>query len=225
MSTFPSNDPTYKTGYIMEGGKSVVTPVCRLSYCNLINPQKMTKDDGSPRLDANGQQQYEYNTAALFPPDADFTHMKALLVDVLTNGKQKFGTDPAAWPARFMGNPFYDQGEKKMEGYNPGSKYINVSAKDRKPEIIAADGKSRITSATQLYSGCYVRLIVTAYDFNKSGNKGIKFGLAGVQKIADGEPLGNTIRVEGAFKPVEAPPGSMPPTSGAAPASAAGLFQ
>lgn len=224
MSKFPSNDPLFRTGYWLDVGRSLVTPVCRLSYCNLINPQKMMKDDGSPRLDANGQQQYEYNTAALFAPDADFKLMHELLLEVLKNGKQKFGTDPAAWPARFMGNPFYDQGEKKMDGYEPGSKYINVSAKDRKPEIIAADGQGRLTSATQLYSGCYARLIVTAYDFNKSGNKGIKFGLAGVQKIADGEPLGNTVRVDGAFKPVAAPEGAGAAAAAPAAATAAGLF-
>lgn len=51
-----------------------------------------------------------------------------------------------------------------------------------------------IMDPSEIYSGMYARVSVDFYAFNNSGNKGIAVALVGVQKLADGEPLGGVHR-------------------------------
>jgi hypothetical protein len=46
-----------------------------------------------------------------------------------------------------------------------------------------------ILNPSELYSGCYGRVSIRFYVYNKNGNRGIACGLGNVQKLADGEPL------------------------------------
>lgn len=46
-----------------------------------------------------------------------------------------------------------------------------------------------ILNPSELYSGCYGRVSIRFYAYNKNGNRGIACGLGNVQKLADGEPL------------------------------------
>ena len=47
-----------------------------------------------------------------------------------------------------------------------------------------------IIDKSELYSGCYGRVSIMPAAYNVDGNKGIKFYLNNVQKLAEGEPLG-----------------------------------
>ncbi len=216
MSAFPKNDPLYRTGYVLDAGRTVITPVARLSYPYLVSPQM-------PEPGKNELKEPKYNCSLLFDGDADFTFMHELLTHVLLNGKQKFGLDKDKWGSKFQ-LPFHEQSEKKQDGYDPrpGFKYINVGGK-QKPEIVGLDGATRIIDETQIYAGCYVRAVVNAYDYDNK-MKGVKFGLEHIQFIAHGEPMGNKTRVEGAFKPVAAAAPSGLGGSAAAPANASALF-
>lgn len=48
-----------------------------------------------------------------------------------------------------------------------------------------------ILDRDEVYSGCYGRVSLYFYAFNSNGNKGVACGLGNIQKIKDGEPLGN----------------------------------
>jgi len=56
-----------------------------------------------------------------------------------------------------------------------------------------------IIDPNALYSGIFGRVGVDAYPYLSSGKRGIAFGLTNVQKLADGEPLGNSISAEDDF--------------------------
>jgi len=210
---FPSSKPEFKTGIKLAGGNSIITPVFRCSFTYLVNPQMPGPD--------NDLKEPKYSVLCLFPPDADFTLMNGLLKDILENGRCKFGTDPSKHPHGFK-NPWHDQGEKEFDGFVKGSKYITISSA-QKPDILAADGVSRITDTSMIYSGCFARAIINAFDYsNKS--KGVSFGLNHIQKIADGPSLGNRVRSEGAFSAVEPQAGFGPAGGTGAPSNANALF-
>ena len=48
-----------------------------------------------------------------------------------------------------------------------------------------------ILDREEVYSGCYGRVSLNFYAFNSNGNKGVACGLGNIQKIKDGESLGN----------------------------------
>lgn len=218
---FPANDPAFLTGFPINDGKQVVTPVARAAFVHLINPQMPSEQ--------NELKEPKYSVVLLFPPNADFTHLNNLLGHVLVNGKQKFGLDRNAWPPRFL-TPWHDQGEKKFDGFQPGCKYISITS-SQKPDVVGPDNATRITDTSMIYSGCFVRAVVNAYDWNNK-TKGIAFGLVHVQKIADGPALNNRLKAENAFTAVSAPANQAAGAGGlfggapaAAPAqSAASLF-
>lgn len=79
-----------------------------------------------------------------------------------------------------------------------GSYFFTVRSTKLKPGVVDRD-KNEILDQSEVYSGCYGRLALTAYGYNVSGNRGISFGLNHVQKLADGEPLGGFTRAEDAF--------------------------
>ena len=74
---------------------------------------------------------------------------------------------------------------------------MSVSSKAQ-PGIVDRD-KMPVLDASEVYSGCFVRVALGAFAYNNSGNKGISFGLNHVQKLRDGEPLGGITRAEDEF--------------------------
>ena len=66
--------------------------------------------------------------------------------------------------------------------------FFNASTKNA-PLVVDLQRQDIIDPA-EFYSGCYGKASVNLFPYSNSGNKGIGCGLNGVQKIADGEPLG-----------------------------------
>jgi hypothetical protein len=81
--------------------------------------------------------------------------------------------------------PFRRGEEKEYEGYGPGVVYFTMSARNRRPGIIAGDG-APITQCgpEEFYAGCYARASVTPYANTQS--KSLSLGLNNLQKLADG---------------------------------------
>jgi hypothetical protein len=77
---------------------------------------------------------------------------------------------------------------------------MSVSNKT-KPGIVDQNVQP-ILDSTEVYSGCYARVSITAFPFSASGNKGVSFGLNHVQKLADGESLGGITKAEDDFSAV-----------------------
>jgi len=87
--------------------------------------------------------------------------------------------------------PFHHGEEKDLEGFGPGVVYFTMSAKNRRPGIIARDGVTPITQngTNEFYAGCYARASVTP--FANIQRKFVAIGMNNLQKLADGPRLDN----------------------------------
>ena len=84
---------------------------------------------------------------------------------------------------------FHRGEEKEYKGYGPGVVYFTMSAKNRRPGIVAKDGITPITQGTpdEFYAGCYARASVTP--FTNVQWKSLSLGLNNLQKLGDGSRL------------------------------------
>ena len=80
-----------------------------------------------------------------------------------------------------------------------GHYFVNANASESYPPKVFDAALNPIMDRNEFYSGCYARASLTFYAFSASGNKGIAAGLNGLQKVADGEPLGGGGNVEADF--------------------------
>lgn len=169
----------------------VVTGEVRLSYAHLFEP--WSNDD---------EVAAKYMTVLLIPKNtsagkktyADLVAaQKAAIEEGVAKGKLTKG-------AKGLKDTIHDCDEEDDTESNPelaGHWRVNVSS-NKRPGIV--DGQLQpISDSTEVYSGCYARVSVSAFAFNTSGSKGVSFGLRNVQKTRDGEPLGGVTRPEDDF--------------------------
>src|SRR5208282_710272 len=85
--------------------------------------------------------------------------------------------------------PFHRGEEKEYEGYGPGVVFFTMSAKNRRPQIVARDNVTPITQGgpEEFYAGCFARASVTP--FANTQWKTLSLGLNNLQKLADGQRL------------------------------------
>lgn len=69
--------------------------------------------------------------------------------------------------------------------------YINAKNDDQ-PKLFGLDGEE-VISRNDVYSGCFARVKISFYAYNRSGNRGIACSLLGLRKAADGKPLGGAV--------------------------------
>ena len=86
---------------------------------------------------------------------------------------------------------------KEKWPYTEGHYILNVSTKNQ-PQIVDAS-LAPIINPADFYSGCYGRASINFFAYNNNGNKGISAGLNNLQKLEDGEPLGNFTSAEQDF--------------------------
>ena len=60
-----------------------------------------------------------------------------------------------------------------------------------------------ILDRSEVYSGVYARVSINFYAYNVNGNKGVAVGLGNIQKIRDGQPLGNRSNASDDFDAVD----------------------
>ncbi len=160
--------------------KKVVTPIFRVSFPAVFKPEGM---DGS---------EPKYGVTMLFDSEADLTELKQIARAAV---KEKWGDKP---PAN-MRTPFRDGAEKPdLDGY---AGCVFVAARSKRRPGVVDENVQPIIDESQFYAGCYARASVTAYTYDKSGNKGVSFSLVNVQKIKDGEPFSSTSNPEDDFGP------------------------
>lgn len=164
----------------MARSEKVMTPEFRVSFPNVFRPRAVTEG-----------QEPKFSISALFPPGADLSELKTAAAAV---AKEEWGSKP---PANLR-SPFKDQGEKDMEGYEPGAVYITASSK-RRPGLVDEDVQP-ILDESEFYAGCYARMTVVAFTYSGKGMRpGVAFGIQNIQKLRDGEPLGGASRPEDDF--------------------------
>ncbi|USN14447.1 nucleic acid-binding protein [Janthinobacterium phage vB_JliS-Donnerlittchen] len=176
--------------------RKVTTPKFRASFVWAFKPQPpMEGSTGDPK----------YGTTMLFDAAARKTpQYEALKKLALAAAKEKFGDklkpDGKGW---FVGlrNPLRDGAEKsELDGYE-GCTFASATSK-MQPGIVDAQ-LQRIISEDDFYSGCYARATVTAYGYDKAGNKGVAFGLQNLQKLAEGERFSGRTAAEDDFDSVD----------------------
>lgn len=171
-----------------EVSTKIVTGVGRLSYAHIWEPTAI--EEG---------QEKKYSAAIIIPKSDKETiaKIKAAVAAATENGKTK-------WDGKIPKNlklPLRDGDEERPDDENYANSYfINCSAKT-KPGIVNKKAEP-IMDQDEVYSGCYVRMSITFYPFNVSGNKGVAAGLNHVMKVKDGEPLGGRSSADSDFAEV-----------------------
>jgi hypothetical protein len=152
----------------MANENRITTPKFRAAFANVFKPKAFEGQDP------------KYSITMLFPKNTDMKVFKDIIEKVAT---EKWGPK-AKWP-KGLRNPIRNGDEKSdLQGYE-GNFYISASSKDR---VGLVDQKREdIISPSEFYSGCYARATLTAFAYDKAGNKGVSFGLQNIQKLADGE--------------------------------------
>lgn len=174
----------------------MLTPVFRVSYPAVFKP-RLNKLSGK----------MEYSVEALFDLKTDLSALQKAEEEALV---KKFGADKALWPKK-LHRPFKDQGTKTKEVdgktvlpdfYTPGAVYLSLKS-DKQPGLVNQK-KEDILDDKEFYAGCYARAYVDVYAYkHASGNCGVNFSLQHLQKVKEGEPLGNRVKVEDAFTPID----------------------
>lgn len=171
----------------------VITGKVRLSYVHLFEPYSSFEG-----------QDPKFSTVILVPKSdtATVNAIKKAQQLALENGKSsKFGGSiPKAWKNTFRDGD--EEGDLEKNPEYAGHYFMTVSNKT-KPGLVDQQVRP-ILDQTELYSGCYARVSITAFPFSASGSKGVSFGLNHVQKLADGESLGGITKAEDDFGAVEA---------------------
>lgn len=170
----------------------VVTGKVRLSYVHLFEPYSQ-----------NADQPEKYSCVILIPKSdkATLRKIQRAIEAAAEAGKSKTfnGTIP-----KNLKTTLHDGDEEADLERNPeyeGHMYMSVSSKT-KPGIVDKD-VDPILDSTEVYSGCFARVSINAFAYNKQGNRGISFGLNHVQKLADGDYLGGRSKAEDDFDPIE----------------------
>ena len=158
----------------------------RLSYAHLAKPHA-----------PNDQAEPKYSVSVLIPKTdqaiaAIQAAIQAALQDGVTRGIWNSMPDPTAfrYPPLRDGDTPTDSGESRGQEY---SGHYFVSAKNKRPVFLrdAQNNEIAVMLADQeLYSGCYANVALEFFAYSNSGNKGVTASLLGVQKVRDGEPLG-----------------------------------
>ena len=157
----------------------VITGVVRLSYTYLA--EKRRNDDGSEGV---------YETSVIVPKDDTETldALKAAVKEAVEYGKT------SKWGGTLPKNlrmPFHD-GDEREDGDPNYANSISFTAKSGRKVFVVDKKGQPVLDPDAVYSGVYVKLILSPYPYNHGGNKGVGMGLEGVQIIRDGERLGGT---------------------------------
>ena len=160
----------------------VITGMGRLSYANIWEPRESEDDDGD-----NGVA--KYGTSFLLPKSDTETinKLRSAINAAIELGIKKYwgGKKPAN-----LKMPVRDgdkEADEKGEAYR-GCYFFNASSTFA-PGIVDARNV-RVTNQADVYSGCYARLSINFYPYNKDKGRGIACGLNNIQKMGDGEPFG-----------------------------------
>ena len=130
-----------------------------------------------------------YSVSVLIPKsDAETIKAIEMAVDAaIEEGIAKFGGKKPNKAAIKL--PLRDGDIERDDEAYKGHFFVNANSITA-PQIVDKAVKP-ILDRDEVYSGCYARVSLNFYAFNSNGNKGVACGLGNIQKIKDGEPLGN----------------------------------
>lgn len=132
-----------------------------------------------------------YSVTLLIPKN-DKGNIKKVKAAILAMQKEYLDNNPKLNDKLPKGkwNPIHDGDEEDRDGYE-GCYYIRCSRLESKGRPVVIDRyKQPITSKEEIYSGCWGVASIDCFLYDANGNKGITFGLNGLQKVREDESLG-----------------------------------
>lgn len=142
----------------------------------------------------------QHEITMIFPADADLSAMKKIVREAAA---MKWGTNLP----EDLNTPFR-KGSEKADKYEEFEGSIFCKANTQHDIVVVDQNTDPINDG--VYDGCYARCKVCASAYDVNGNKGVKFYLGNVQKMADGEKLRSGASAGDDFTVVE---GATPKTS------------
>ncbi len=179
----------------------ITTGKVRLTYAFIWEPRKPQDDQRKPDNDNDQDGNEKYSCCILIPKEDQRTlnKLQLALQYAVAAGEKKGYWQGSRLPSSFK-SPLRDGDQEcaeKGEEY-AGHWFLNASS-SRKPHIVDLN-RNDIFDQSEVYSGCYARVCLNLYPFNKKGSRGIGCGLEAIQKVADGEPLGGVqVDIDEAF--------------------------
>lgn len=167
----------------------VVTGVVRLSYANVWEPKSIN----------GGTEKY---SVSLIIPKSDKKTLDAInkAVDAaIEEGIAKFGGKKPNKAAIKL--PLRDGDTERDDEAYQDSYFVNANSTT--PPQIVDQNVNPILNRNEVYSGVYARVSINFYAFNSNGNKGVACGLGNIQKVRDGQPLGNRSTAADDFSAIE----------------------
>lgn len=176
----------------------ITTGIVRGSYLSLFEPKEQLDSDSKPK----------YQGSFLIPKTDTVTLGR--IKDAIAAAEAEALAQGGKWngkkPKQYKDPPLRDgdllDDEPKNEPYK-GHYYISAKANAFSktgnplphPPVVGLEKDEKgnykpITDPLSVYSGCYLRVNLSAYAFDAKGNKGIAWAINTVQKVKDGEPLG-----------------------------------
>lgn len=162
----------------------VTTGIGVISFPRLSKETANKKDDGTLSYDIQ-----------ILLPKSDRANIRKVLKAIQQVGEHEWGDK---W--KQVRSPLRDGDAEKDEltedGSTKGEKYPErlgcyfINARSSRP-VTVVDRHLAALDPDEVYGGCKGKISVTFYPYSVSGNHGIGAGLNGVQKIAEGEPLGS----------------------------------
>jgi len=171
----------------------VVTNKVRFSYVHVFEPYDMGDGD------------LKYSVALLISKSDSDTYNRIMAEINRIAQEAVADTFGGVMPAN-LAIPVYDGDGLKPSGDTYGAEckgcwVINAKSSNA-PEVVDAN-RNPVINKNEIYSGCYGRVSLSFYAYNKNGHKGIGCGLGNVQKLEDGQPLdGRTTAAEDFGAPI-----------------------
>lgn len=157
----------------------VITGKVRFSYATLFKARSMNPGD-----------EPKYSVSLIIPKSDKKTVdlINKAIDEAIKVGHEK-GTFPKSMTRANLKLPLRDgDAERSEKPEYKNSWFINANSK-QKPQVVDVD-RNEIIDPLDLVSGDYGRVSVNFYPF-KNKSVGIAAGLGNVQKLENGEPLGN----------------------------------
>lgn len=184
----------------------VVTGKVRLSYVHLFKPY--TNQPGA---------EPKYSVTILLPKSDVQTKQK---IDAAIEAAKQLGA-ANKWggiiPPQIAICVHDGDGVRPSDGMPFGEEckghWVFTASSKQVPQIVDVN-LNPIINESEIYSGIYARVSVNFFPYNNAGKKGIGCGLGNVQKLEDGEPLGNRTTAAddfgGSYAPALAPQYGQP---------------
>lgn len=159
----------------------VVTGVVRLSYAHIWQPQSF--NGGTPK----------YSVSIIIPKSNRNTidRIERAIAAAYREGSGKLkGSNRSVPPLSALKTPLRDGDLERPDDEAYANAFFLNATSNRAPQIVDLDCRE-IDDEAEVYSGVYARVSLNFYAFSVNGNRGIAAGLNNIQKVRDGEPLGN----------------------------------